>query len=199
MSRILKAITLCILTILLIFIVTACKGNAAKKVDELIQNIGTVTTESKEAIDSAKAAYDELSDEEKSMVTEYELLQKATSEYEKCLLIEMLEKDEALSQKKTFIHAVMNKYFPKFTFDADEKVLYFEITTDQDSTDAIMFYPLLSSTFFDELKNNMCSISSQIYEITQQYEVDSVVIVHGYRNKVTLLEIKNGETIKSIM
>ena len=198
MKRILKKTILWILTAFLVLLAVACKGNEARKVDELIRSIGTVTTESKEAIDSAESAYNELSDEEKSRVTEYELLQKAINEYEECLL-DALEADSDLSQLKTVVSMAMNNYSPKFTLNREEKVLYMETTADKDSTDIILYYPGLSTAVFNALKNNMCDISSQIYEITQQYEVDSVIILKGIYDGITLLEIKNGEVTESVM
>lgn len=140
--------------------------------------IGTVTVESKESIETAAEAYNELSDEEKDLVTEYEHLQAARKEYRECLL-DALENDDLLSQVEATVSATMSNYSPKFTLNREERVLYFEVTSDQDSTDAVLFYPGLSYAFFSVLENNMCDISSQIYEVTQQYEVDSVVIMHG--------------------
>ncbi len=198
MKRLLKKTILWILTAFLVLLAVACKGNEARKVDELIRSIGTVTTESKAAIDSAESAYNELSDEEKSRVTEYELLQKAINEYEECLL-DALEADSSLSQLKTVVSMAMNNYSPKFTLNREEKVLYMETTADKDSTDIILYYPGLSTAVFNALKNNMCDISSQIYEITQQYEVDSVIILKGAYDGITLLEIKNGEVTESVM
>ena len=183
------------LTALLVLLAAACKGNEARKVDELIRNIGTVTMESKEAIDSAESAYNELSDEEKSMVTEYELLKKAKSEYDECLL----EADSTLRQLKTVACMAMNNYSPKFILNKEEKVLYMETTADQNSTDAILYYPGLANAIFNALKNNMCDISSQIYEVTQQYGVDSVIVMNGYYGGITLLEIKNGEVTEAVM
>ena len=54
---------------------------AAKSVDNLIDAIGTVTLESKTAIEAARAAYDALTDAQKNKVTKYELLQAAEREY----------------------------------------------------------------------------------------------------------------------
>lgn len=198
MKHILKKIMLWTLTALLVLLAAACKGNEARKVDELIRNIGTVTMESKEAIDSAESAYNELSDEEKSMVTEYELLKKAKSEYDECLL-EALEADSTLRQLKTVACMAMNNYSPKFILNKEEKVLYMETTADQNSTDAILYYPGLANAIFNALKNNMCDISSQIYEVTQQYGVDSVFVMNGYYGGITLLEIKNGEVTEAVM
>lgn len=75
------------------------------------------------------------------------------------------------------------------------------VTTIKDySTDAVLFYPGLSYAFFSVLENNMCDISSQIYEVTQQYEVDSVVIMHGYYSEWgDLFKIRNGGIVESIL
>ena len=45
----------------------------------------------------------------------------------------------------------------------------------------------------------MCNISSQLYKVTQQYEVDSVVVMNGYYVGITLFKIKNGEVTESVM
>lgn len=75
------------------------------------------------------------------------------------------------------------------------------VTTIKDySTDAVLFYPGLSYAFFSVLENNICDISSQIYEVTQQYEVDSVVIMHGYYSEWgDLFKIRNGGIVESIL
>ncbi|MCU6763285.1 bacterial Ig-like domain-containing protein, partial [Brotonthovivens ammoniilytica] len=60
------------------------ESNAAAA-DKLINAIGTVTLDSKEAIEAAKAAYDKLSEEEKKLVTAYETLKEAESSYAELL------------------------------------------------------------------------------------------------------------------
>lgn len=183
----------------LLLTAAACKGSEAKKVDRLIRDIGTVTVESKESIETAAEAYNELSNEEKDLVTEYEHLQAARKEYRECLL-DALENDDLLSQVEATVSATMSNYSPKFILNREERVLYFEVTSDQDSTDAVLFYPGLSYAFFSVLENNMCDISSQIYEVTQQYEVDSVVIMHGYYSEWgDLFKIRNGGIVESIL
>ena len=195
----LKKYAICGIIAVLLLTVTACKGSEAKKVDRLIRDIGTVTVESKESIETAADAYNELSDEEKGLVTEYEHLQDARKKYRECLL-DALEKDDLLSQVEATVSATMSNYSPKFTLNREERVLYFEVTSDQYSKDAVLFYPGLSYAFFSVLENNMCDISSQIYEVTQQYEVDSVVIMHGYYSEWgDLFKIRNGGIVESIL
>ncbi len=54
---------------------------AADAVEAMISAIGTVTTESKSAIEEARAAYDALTDEQKALVENYEVLTTAETEY----------------------------------------------------------------------------------------------------------------------
>lgn len=175
----------------LLLTATACKGSEAKKVDRLIRDIGTVTVESKESIETAAEAYNELSDEEKDLVTEYEHLQAARKEYRECLL-DALESDDLLSQVEATVSATMSNYSPKFTLNREERVLYFEVTSDQDSTDAVLFYPGLSYAFFSVLENK-CAIFHLKY-----------MKLHGNMKLIRLLlcmeTILSGETcLKSEM
>ncbi|MBR2883835.1 MAG: hypothetical protein IKB93_03500 [Clostridia bacterium] len=54
---------------------------AADDVEAMISAIGTVTAESKDAIEEARAAYDALTDEQKALVENYEVLTSAETEY----------------------------------------------------------------------------------------------------------------------
>ncbi len=54
---------------------------AAESVETMISAIGTVTKESKSAIEEARAAYDALTDEQKALVENYEVLTTAETEY----------------------------------------------------------------------------------------------------------------------
>ena len=57
------------------------RDEEVEAVIEKIQNIGTVTLESKTKIDEARNAYDALSDEQKELVTNYEVLTQAETAY----------------------------------------------------------------------------------------------------------------------
>ena len=90
------------------------------------------------------------------------------------------------------VSATMSNYSPKFTLNREERVLYFEVTSDQDSTDAVLFYPGLSYTFFSVLENK-CAIFYLKY-----------MKLHGNMKLIRLLlcmdTILNGETcLKSEM
>lgn len=54
---------------------------AAEAVEDKISAIGTVTMDSKAAIDEARAAYEELSDTQKNLVSNYQLLSQAEAAY----------------------------------------------------------------------------------------------------------------------
>ncbi|MDQ9890852.1 hypothetical protein RFZ55_00595, partial [Acinetobacter baumannii] len=56
---------------------------AAKEVEEKISGIGKVTLESKKAIEAARAAYDKLSENQKKLVSNLEILTKAEAELKK--------------------------------------------------------------------------------------------------------------------
>lgn len=58
---------------------------AAAKVEKLISKIGTVTLNSKSAIESARTTYNALTDKQKALVTNYELLTVAESTYAELL------------------------------------------------------------------------------------------------------------------
>ena len=67
---------------------------AAKMVEEKIEKIGTVTLDSKKAIDAAREAYDALTDIQKKLVSNYDVLLKAEETYAK-LVSDEADKDDA--------------------------------------------------------------------------------------------------------
>lgn len=68
--------------------------NAAKNVIDLINDIGTVTTDSKAKIDAAREAYDKLTETQKNLVTNYQTLEKAEADYAK-LVADKADQDAA--------------------------------------------------------------------------------------------------------
>ena len=56
-------------------------NKAAESVEAMISAIGTVTEESKSAIEEARAAYDNLTDEQKALVENYDVLETAETEF----------------------------------------------------------------------------------------------------------------------
>ena len=76
-----KAVLISVLLILA-FIFTACRSEAAKKADDLINDIGTVSLDSGSAIESAEEAVDHLSDEEKESLKNYTILTEARKTYD---------------------------------------------------------------------------------------------------------------------
>ncbi len=65
---------------------TTSDEKAAAAVDQIINAIGTVTVDSKAKIESARAAYDKLTDAQKKLVKNYDKLTKAESDYAKLAL-----------------------------------------------------------------------------------------------------------------
>lgn len=78
---------------------------AASEVITLIDNIGTVTLDSEDAINTANSMYNKLSAEAKEMVTNYDILKTAKSDLSS---IKTAEKER-----------IFNEYLPKFTVEED--------------------------------------------------------------------------------
>ena len=68
--------------------------NAAKNVIDLINDIGTVTTDSKAKIDAAREAYSKLTEAQKKLVSNYQVLEKAEADYAK-LVADKADQDAA--------------------------------------------------------------------------------------------------------
>ena len=76
-----KAISL-LLALSMVFALYGCgKSDEAVVVEYLINQIGTVTLDSKQAIDDAKEAYGKLSDADKKAVENYETLTSAQAKF----------------------------------------------------------------------------------------------------------------------
>lgn len=80
-----KALCLC-LVITMLFVLTSCKSKEAKNADELILRIGAVTLESEQAILDAVNNYESLTDEDKSEIENYAILQQAQIDYLNAIL-----------------------------------------------------------------------------------------------------------------
>lgn len=70
----------------------------ADEVIESITNLGEITLESKEALENARAAYDALTDAQKMLVTNYEVLVKAESIYHELEAFDNVEKAKEAAQ-----------------------------------------------------------------------------------------------------
>ena len=104
---------------------------AAAVVEKLIANIGNVTMESKSAIDTARNAYNNLTEEQKAFVSNYQTLLDAEAEYARLLdnaaaksveeVIAATGKVELTEESKAKIDAARNAY-DKLT-DAQKKLV----------------------------------------------------------------------------
>ena len=111
MKRIFNIIILFILVVATVCLLSGCgKSDEVVVVEYLINQIGTVTLDSKESIDDAKEAYEKLSDSDKKVVKNYEILTSAQTEFDKLekeqkeleakRLAEEQEKKEAEKKKR---------------------------------------------------------------------------------------------------
>ena len=76
---------------------------AAEETERLIEAIGTVTLESKEAIDAARASYDSLTDAQKALVRNYQTLLDAEAAYEALL---KTDDEKAAEETERLIDAI---------------------------------------------------------------------------------------------
>ena len=76
-----KSIVLATACVVLVVSLVGCAGSAVKEVSSAINAIGEVSLQSGEAIESAQAKYDALTDEEKTKVENYGKLQSAEKEF----------------------------------------------------------------------------------------------------------------------
>ena len=84
-----KKLLAILLVVCVLLVLCAC--GKTKKADKAILAIGEVTLDSEEAVSTAVALYDELSDEEKEKVENYNLLQEAVEELESLKRIAYVE------------------------------------------------------------------------------------------------------------
>lgn len=77
-----KLATLCILILGLCVMLSACKTNEAKAVENMISSLGSITEDSLPDIVSAMSAFEQLSPEEQKTVSNYAALEKAQNDYD---------------------------------------------------------------------------------------------------------------------
>ena len=87
-----KSIVSAIACVVLVVSLVGCAGSAVKEVSSAINAIGEVSLQSGEAIESAQAKYDALTDEEKTKVENYDKLQSAEKEFTQQLTLQQRKK-----------------------------------------------------------------------------------------------------------
>ena len=123
-------------------------------VEAYINQIGTVNLESKTYINLARSAYDELSDELKAKVSNYDVLESAEKEYAR--LLEESEADEADKKAASAVDELINKLEP-VTIDKKDAILqarkaYDTLTKKQQSLVAHPEYLNRAEQTYDKLK-----------------------------------------------
>lgn len=123
-------------------------------VEAYINQIGTVNLESKTYINVARSAYDELSDELKAKVSNYDVLESAEKEYAR--LLEESEVDEADKKAASAVDELINKLEP-VTIDKKDAILqarkaYDTLTKKQQSLVAHPEYLNRAEQTYDKLK-----------------------------------------------
>ena len=123
-------------------------------VEAYINQIGTVNLESKTYINLARSAYDELSEELKAKVSNYDVLESAEKEYAR--LLEESEADEADKKAASAVDELINKLEP-VTIDKKDAILqarkaYDTLTKKQQSLVAHPEYLNRAEQTYDKLK-----------------------------------------------
>ena len=123
-------------------------------VEAYINQIGTVNLESKTYINLARSAYDELSEELKAKVSNYDVLESAEKEYAR--LLEESEADEADKKAASAVDELINKLEP-VTIDKKDVILqarkaYDALTKKQQSLVAHPEYLNRAEQTYDKLK-----------------------------------------------
>ena len=123
-------------------------------VEAYINQIGTVNLESKTYINVARSAYDELSEELKAKVSNYDVLESAEKEYAR--LLEESEADEADKKAASAVDELINKLEP-VTIDKKDVILqarkaYDALTKKQQSLVAHPEYLNRAEQTYDKLK-----------------------------------------------
>ena len=123
-------------------------------VEAYINQIGTVNLESKTYINLARSAYDELSEELKAKVSNYDVLESAEKEYAR--LLEESEVDEADKKAASAVDELINKLEP-VTIDKKDAILqarkaYDTLTKKQQSLVAHPEYLNRAEQTYDKLK-----------------------------------------------
>ena len=123
-------------------------------VEAYINQIGTVNLESKTYINVARSAYDELSEELKAKVSNYDVLESAEKEYAR--LLEESEVDEADKKAASAVDELINKLEP-VTIDKKDAILqarkaYDTLTKKQQSLVAHPEYLNRAEQTYDKLK-----------------------------------------------
>ncbi len=120
---------------------------AAEKVDELIDEIGEVTVDSKDAIETAEEAYGKLTDDQKALVTKKAVLEKARAEYDK------------LTEKKEY----------KIVDGAKQEVKAGEAATFRSEADFSKFEAVLVDETIIDAKNYTVKEGSTIVTLKEDY------------------------------
>lgn len=93
-----KLISVVLLSVLLLSLCACGKSDAAKAMDSMIKDLGTITLESEEAIVAAEKMYEALTEDQKAELDNYALLVAARMELDKLIAENVPTKEELLSQ-----------------------------------------------------------------------------------------------------
>jgi len=97
-----KKIILLFMTAVLCVSLTSCKSENAKKVESMINSLGTITADSGNAISEAEKAYNELSSGDQSSVSNYDKLKDARKTFDSFKKVYAISESETAGKKTTY-------------------------------------------------------------------------------------------------
>ncbi len=150
-----------------------------KNVEKMIDNIGQVTVDSKTAIDEAEEKYNNLTDEEKEKIDNYETLVSAMNSYIELLKSDMLAKAERINLFEIEEEAKGNINVAKTKYDG--KIF---------TTGAVVNY------IGDDYIRCACSWGYMVYALAGESLFSDTYIY--FANSDDLLKINKGENIKVV-
>ena len=201
-----KRIVAIILVIVMLLSLVACKSEMVKATESAIKAIGTVTLESSDAIAKAEKLLENLTDDEKSKVSNREDLIKARESYQKLLEESAAEVDKEIGD---LLNGFMTKWDLAAFRDGLQAILpkcnEKQAATVQESlktfTESNCYYPgthflsfrtfcllkynaeIKNSVFLDFTKNNKEYVIA-LLEGDDDYELDSAYTVFHYGNVI---------------
>ena len=179
--------------------------NAAKIVDEKITAIGKVSLDSKNVIEEAEKAYDELSEAAKNKVTKYEELKAARTEFDKLVKSES-DKDKKPVNPEIPVKPVINAVneVAKITIETIKSAADTGLTVGFNENMSIEYSKEAISEILKQLPDNATSIEVRLLEVNKtdamnQAQKDAVKNASGTKVfSITLLVMNSDGTVHEI-
>lgn len=165
------------------------------KVEQEIDKIGVPSEleyDSKELVDNAQAAFNELSESEQSKVYNVNTLHDAIAAIDS-LAFDELERSTDIALMKGIIDTGFSGNKITYKLDRENRNYIIEMDMNADASSAYFLYPAIAANFINSIKSNCEKICKDFYEkATEPYGVDCTFIFNDcYGGEI--FTIVNGE------